>query len=63
MGRIKTTLIKRLTHKLIKEYGHLFKKDFTENKLVVKGLLENCSPKMLNVISGYVTRLMKRGIE
>ena len=62
MGRIKTTLIKRLSLKLIKEYGHMFKKDFDENKVIVTSLLENCSPKMRNVIAGYVTRLVKRGL-
>jgi len=63
MGRIKTTMVKRLSHKLIKEYGTDFKKDFDENKTVVNGLLENCSPKMRNVVAGYVTRLVKKGIE
>jgi ribosomal protein S17E len=63
MGRIKTTMVKRLSHKLIKDYGCDFKNDFDENKNIMNGLLENCSPKMRNVVAGYVTRLVKKGIE
>ena len=60
MGRIKTKLIKRITHKLIQNYGSKFKDNFEENKPIVTSLLENDSKKFRNVISGYVTRIKRR---
>ncbi len=38
-----------------------FKKDFDENKAIVSKFAKIPSTKMRNVISGYVTRLMKKG--
>lgn len=63
MGRIKTALIKRLTHQLIKEHKDEFKKNFNENKEVVSKLMDVPSKKMRNIIAGYVTRLIKAGQE
>lgn len=59
MGRIKTTLIKRITNKLISEHREEFKKDFQENKKVVESLVDVKSKKLRNTIAGYATRLMK----
>ena len=59
MGRIKTQLTKRISNKLIKEYGNELKKDFKENKEIVAKLASIPSKKMRNVIAGYVTRLMQ----
>ena len=59
MGRIKTTLVKRITRELILKYGTNFKKDFEENKKLVSKYTDVPSLKMRNVIAGYVTRLMK----
>ena len=63
MGRIKTALIKRLTHKLIREHGNEFKKDFNENKLLVAKHMDVPSKKIRNILAGYVTRLIKAGQE
>ena len=63
MGRIKTTLIKRLTQQLIKEHGNEFKKDFNANKEIIGKFMDVPSKKMRNLIAGYVTRLMKAGQE
>ena len=65
MGRIKTQMIKRLTLQLIKEYGKdTFKPDFNENKkLVADRLSTESSKKIRNSIAGYVTRLVKKGVE
>ena len=63
MGRIKTTLVKRITRELILKYGTNFKKDFEENKKLVSKYTDVPSLKMRNVIAGYVTRLMKIGEE
>lgn len=63
MGRIKTQLIKRTTHKLVKEAPTTFTKDFEANKELVSHYLILKSKKIRNTIAGYVTRLMKKGIE
>lgn len=61
MGRIKTTLVKRVTKELIVRYGPNFRKDFDENKKLVSQYTDVPSLKMRNIIAGYVTRLMKKG--
>ncbi len=60
MGRVKTQLIKRNANKLIHVYNDRFKKDFNENKSIVKELTEIPSKKLRNIVTGYVTRLMKQ---
>ncbi|MCD6589961.1 30S ribosomal protein S17e [Candidatus Woesearchaeota archaeon] len=59
MGRIKTTLIKRIGQELFARYSDQFTTDFEENKKKVVELLDVSSKKMRNVIAGYVTRLKK----
>ena len=63
MGRIKTALIKRLTHQLIKEHGSEFKTEFNENKELVTKYMDVPSKKIRNILAGYVTRLMRAGQE
>jgi len=60
MGRIKTTLIKRITKKLIEEYGERFKDNFEENKKLVQEFADVPSKKLRNIIAGYITRLKKK---
>jgi small subunit ribosomal protein S17e len=60
MGRIKTSMVKRVTLELVRNYKSDFKKSFDENKEVLQGKAEIPSKKLRNVIAGYVTRLMKR---
>lgn len=57
MGRIKTMPIKRATHKIFREYGTHFTKDFAANKKLVAKVVNTQSKKILNTITGYVTRL------
>lgn len=59
MGRIKTRQIKRVTKQLMKEHGSEFKKDFNENKELVRQFVNVKSKKLRNTIAGYVTRLTK----
>lgn len=59
MGRIKTTLIKRLTFELLDKHGDKFKDNFEENKKIVENYIDVPSKKLRNVIAGYVTRLIK----
>lgn len=60
MGRIKTTLIKRTAHSLIKKYPDKFTEDFGENKKIVEELAEVPSKKLRNIIAGYITRLTRK---
>jgi len=60
MGRIKTQLINRITHKLINLYGSRFTDDFIKNKLVLNDLISAPSKKLRNIIAGYITRLIKK---
>jgi ribosomal protein S17E len=61
MGRIKTSLVKRITLGLIENHRERLSNDFQKNKLVVKSLLDGGSKKMVNIIAGYATRIMKKG--
>ena len=62
MGRIKTLLVKRIAHKLIKEHSDEFTQDFDKNKELVEKYTNVTSPKMRNVIAGYTARLVKQKI-
>jgi len=59
MGRIKTSLIKRVTFDLIRQHKEKLKDDFEYNKLAVNQLTTVQSFKLRNKIAGYITRLMK----
>lgn len=63
MGRIKTKLIKRLTHELIERYSDRFTERYEENKKVVGELVMTESKKIKNAIAGYVTRLKRMQVE
>jgi len=63
MGRVKTSLIKRVSLKLLEGYRERFVSDFKSNKEVVKRLIDSDSVKLKNSISGYITRLVRRGSE
>ncbi len=60
MGRIKTTPIKRISQKLVRENKDKFKPDFAKNKKLVTEMLDVPSKKLRNIIAGYVTRLVKQ---
>lgn len=61
MGRIKTTLIKRVSLKLLEMHREKFTEDFKENKAVIGKFTDVSSVKLKNAIAGYVTRLVRRG--
>ena len=63
MGRIKTSLIKRLTFEIMKQSRESLTTKFEDNKKVVSELLGDASKKIRNSVSGYLTRLMKTGEE
>ncbi|MBC8500354.1 MAG: 30S ribosomal protein S17e [Nanoarchaeota archaeon] len=61
MGRIKTQLVKSVTHKLMKEHGEEFTEEFNKNKGLVNELTDVESKKIRNIIAGYITRMKKSG--
>lgn len=60
MGRIKTTLVKRASKRVLKDNPDKFKNDFDSNKKIVDQYLDVPSKKLRNVIAGYVTRLVNK---
>ena len=60
MGRIKTVLVKRITKQLVSEHKEDFSEDYNKNKEVLKKYISTKSPKIKNVIAGYVSRLVKQ---
>ena len=56
MGRIKSKLVKRTAHSLLKEENK-FNENFEDNKKLIKGLTP--SKKIRNKIAGYVARIKK----
>ena len=60
MGRIKTTLVKRISSDLMERHGQQFKTSFEDNKVLVAELADIPSKKMRNVVAGYVPRLKKQ---
>ena len=59
MGRIKTKAVKRITEDLVSSHNEEFTEDFDENKKVVEKYIDVPSTKLRNIITGYVTRLVK----
>lgn len=63
MGRIKTILIKRVAHKLMELHDNEFTDNFDKNKEIVNKLVSTSSKKLKNIITGYLTRLVKKSRE
>ncbi len=63
MGRVKTQLVKRLGRKIYKDHKDLCKSTFEENKAIVVKFADFPSKKLRNVVTGYVTRLARKGQE
>ncbi|MBU0980786.1 MAG: 30S ribosomal protein S17e [Nanoarchaeota archaeon] len=61
MGRIKTQFIKRTSKKLMAMHSEKFSESYEKNKVVLGGLIVTGSPKIRNVIAGYITRLKRMG--
>jgi ribosomal protein S17E len=58
MGRIKTTLVKRTSRKLVESLPESFAKDFESNKKSL-GNTTMPSKRMRNMVAGYITRLKR----
>ena len=59
MGRIKTKLVKSFTHELFEKHREEFTDDYEKNKELVTKHASINSRKLTNIISGYVTKLVK----
>jgi len=62
MGRVKGTLIKRVSKELLVKYPDKFTTDFEKNKKIVNQILTTYK-RFRNSITGYVTRIVKMRIE
>ena len=63
MGRIKTSLVKRITKELYARHKAELTTDFAFNKAIVAKYIMGTSPKLKNVIAGYATRLTRKKVE
>ncbi|MFH1823367.1 MAG: 30S ribosomal protein S17e [archaeon] len=59
MGRVKSTLIKSTTRKLLSAHGDDMTDNFEENKKRVSKYIDT-NKRLRNSIAGYVTRLKKK---
>jgi small subunit ribosomal protein S17e len=59
MGRIKTTLIKRVSMEIVDRNRDKLKDNFEENKKIIEEVADIPSKKLKNAIVGYVTRQIK----
>lgn len=60
MGKVRCTLIKRTSKKILHKYPERFKADFEHNKKVVSELLEFPSKRVRNMVAGYLTTLYRQ---
>ncbi len=59
MGRIKTTLIKRVSVEIFNENKDKISENYEDNKKFLNELIDIRSKKLRNAIAGYLTRLKK----
>ncbi len=59
MGRIKTTLIKRVSTEIYDLNKDKITEDYEENKKILNEIIQIRSKKLRNAIAGYITRLKK----
>jgi len=60
MGKVRTSGIKIISRKIVKEYErHLSADSFEHNKDIVSQVITSQSKRFRNQIAGYVTHMMK----
>ncbi len=62
MGKVKTTQIKRVSNKILRNNPGKFSQNFDENKKLLPEAADIKSKKLRNVIAGYLTRLVRQEI-
>jgi small subunit ribosomal protein S17e len=60
MGRIKTTLIKRIGRDIYDAHAGEFTEDYSENKKILSNFIDIKSKKLKNIVAGYVTNLKRQ---
>ncbi|MBI2547583.1 MAG: 30S ribosomal protein S17e [Candidatus Aenigmarchaeota archaeon] len=60
MGRIKTSQVKNAGVEIFDKYRDKFSGDFSKNKQFLRDNYTVSSKKLLNVITGYITKLKKQ---
>ena len=60
MGRIKTKMVKRFTHKLMELHSDEITNDFEKNKKIINELVYTPSKKLRNIIAGYSVRYLNK---
>ncbi|MEM0355555.1 MAG: 30S ribosomal protein S17e [Desulfurococcaceae archaeon] len=59
MGKVRTSLVKRIAWQVLEQNPNVFTKDFENNKRELSKLLVVKSKKLRNQIAGYITHLVK----
>ncbi len=60
MGRVKSTAVKTLGNKMIREHSEKFGETFENNKAALNEIKKIKSKKIRNILAGYITRKIKR---
>ena len=58
MGKVRPEKVKKIARELVKRYPDKFSTDFESNKKSLASIVSIYSPKLRNLIAGYVTRLV-----
>jgi len=58
LGKVRPERVKRIARELLSRFPNRFTADFKANKELVKSLVKTSSPKLRNMIAGYVTHLV-----
>ena len=61
MGRIRSTLIKRVAYEVYEKYKDMLTTDFNKNREIIDKVVKVEGKFMKNKITGYVTHLVKIG--
>ncbi len=59
LGKVRTSLVKRIAWQVLEQNPNVFTKDFENNKRELSKLLVVKSKKLRNQIAGYITHLVK----
>ena len=58
MGKVRPAQVKGIARELLSRFPDRFTADFKANKELVRSLVKTSSPKLRNMIAGYVTSLV-----
>jgi len=58
LGKVRPERVKKIARELLSQFPDRFTADFKANKELIKSLVKTSSPKLRNMIAGYVTHLV-----